>query len=137
MLNYNLYNHIDDKEFLKIEERLSSIEKLMINKLNSDGWKLTQPVKTNDALIVDFIFDDGFFMGNIGIICVDNPSGDVFSFYVTKSYDDLQCRYFVKRFVVENESLLFFEQNIGLVLDEALKLYRLWDKSYIVENGLV
>ena len=89
MINYNIYNYIDDEEFLEIEKRLVSIEKIMIDKLGLSGWKLTRPVEENDALIVDFTCDGELFMGNIGLVCVDNPDGAVFSFYVTKSYDEL------------------------------------------------
>ncbi|MEH3112275.1 hypothetical protein [Pedobacter terrae] len=135
MLNYNIYNHIDDEEFLEIEKRLASIEIIMIDKLSSYGFKLTHSVEGNDALIVDFTADDGLFMGNIGLVCIDNPDGAVFSFYVTKSYDELESRYFVKQFISENESLFFYEQNIDLVLDKAIKLYQLWDKSYVYENN--
>lgn len=136
MLNYNIYNYIDDEEFLEIEKRLVSIEKKMIDKLGLSGWKLTRSVEKNDALIVDFTFDDELFMGNIGLVCIDNPDGAVFSFYVTKSYDELESRYFGKQFISENESLFFYEQNIGLILDKAIKLYQLWNKSYICENNI-
>lgn len=110
MLNYNIYNYIDDEKFLKIERRLVSIEKIMMDKLGLSGWKLIRPIEENNALIVDFIFDDELFMGNIGLVCIDNPDGAVFSFYVAKSYDELENRYFVKQFISEDESLSFMSK---------------------------
>lgn len=136
MMNYNIYNYIDDEEFLEIEMRLGPIERMMIDRLVLSGWKLTQTVEGNDALIIDFTFDDELFMGNIGLVCIDNPDGVVFSFYVTKSYDELENRYFVKQFISENESLSFYGQNIDLILDKAIKLYQSWDKVYICENNI-
>lgn len=136
MLNYNIYSHINDKEFLKIEKRLVLIEEVMVHKLGFYGWKIACSVEENDALIVDFTLEDGLFMGNIGLVCIDNHDGAVFSFYVAKSYDELEIRYFVKQFISENESLFFYEQNIVRVLDEALKTYQIWDKSYVFENHI-
>lgn len=136
MLRYNVYNYIDDEEFLEIERRLISIEEIMIARLSLSGWTLTKPVEENDVLIVDFTLEDSFFMGNIGLTCIDKPDGAVFSFYVAKSYDELDSRYFVKQFVSDNESLVFYEKNIDLILVKAMKLYRLWDKSYICENNM-
>ncbi|WP_461788836.1 hypothetical protein [Pedobacter sp.] len=136
MLNYNIYSHISNNEFLEIEKQLIPIQEIMINKLSLYGWKLTNSIKESDALIIDFILDDGSFIGNMGLVYIDKPDEAVFSFYVTKSYDELENRYFVKHFISENESLIFFEQNICFVLDEAIKLYELWDKNYIHENNV-
>lgn len=102
MLNYNLYTYINDREFLEVEKKLVSIEKIMVDKLVLSGWELTVPVEENDALIIDFTIGDEFFLGNIGLVCVDEPEGAVFSFYLTKSYDELDHRYFVKQFISEN-----------------------------------
>ncbi|RDC55920.1 hypothetical protein DU508_13705 [Pedobacter chinensis] len=136
MLYYNIYTYINDQEFLEIRNKLIPIEKKMADELFLLGWGLTESVKKNDALIIDFIFQDRFFMGNIGFVYIDEPGGPVFSFYVTKSYDELENRYFVKQFISENESLSFYDQNIDLILDKAIELYKLWDKDYVYENNI-
>ena len=136
MMNYNNYDYIDDEEFLEIEKRLVPIERMMIHRLVLSGWKLTRPVKDNDALIVDFSLDDELFMGNIGLVCIEATDGVSFSLYVTKSYDELNNKYFVKHFISENESLSFYEQNIDLIVDKAIQLYESWDTRYIFDNNI-
>ena len=76
-------------------------------------------------------------MGNIGLVYIDRPGEDIFSLYVTKTYGELENRYFVRQFISENESLFFYEQNISLILDKVLTLYNLWDKEYIYANNII
>ncbi|WP_199140118.1 hypothetical protein [Pedobacter sp. ASV12] len=135
MLNYNIYDHISDEDFLKIENKLVIIERIMMDKLMALAWRLTKSVKENDALIVDFTTEEKKFMGNLGLVYIDEVGGPIFSFYLSKSYDGSKKRFFVKQFIYQNQSIEFYERNINSILDEAISLYNLWNKEYICNNS--
>ena len=87
-LNYNVYSNISDAEYFSIEDRLIRLESAMAKTLRKKGWRLSETVINNDALVVDYIFKDSEFHGNIGIAFDDLPKQQTFSFYVTKSFDE-------------------------------------------------
>ena len=134
MLFYNIYSNISDEEFLVIQDKLIALEKVILDHLISDGWTLTMKVSENDALVIDLVKQGKIFYGNMGLNYEDQPSKQTFSFYVTKSLEGKKS-FFYKDVIHEEKPIEFFENNIDVILQEALLIYNHWSEEFIITHG--
>jgi len=109
----------------------------MARKLRNQGWRLSETVINNDGLIVDYIFKDSEFYGNIGVKFDDLPKQQTFTFYVTKSFDEKRKRYFIRKDIFSKRTFEYFENNINEFVQQALEQYLSWSRYQIICSGTV
>jgi len=134
-LYYNIYSNISDENFIRVRERLSAIESEMAKVLVPLGWRMHTPVAENDALIVDFVRHRPDFDGNLGIAFNEESQQELFTFYLTKGYDQGKVRSTIRKFIFEDKELPFVEENVGRLLASALETYGAWSKEDIDKRG--
>ncbi|WP_295792718.1 hypothetical protein [Mucilaginibacter sp.] len=136
-LLYNVYSNINDDEFFEIEDKLVKLESAIARILQPKHWRLTNTVRNNDALIIDLTCRDGEFYGNIGVEFEDKPQKKTFRFYVTKSFDEKNKRYFIRTDIFSNKEFSCFENNINDFVFAALKQFDDWSRYNIIYYGTV
>jgi hypothetical protein len=134
-LRYNVYSNITDRKYLSIEKKMMIWEYRMSVILLSLGWMKIKSVTENDALIVDFVKRNDFFYGNMGIVYEDRPDKISFNFYVTKSFDVDDYRYFLADDIFKEKEMDFFENNINGFTRLALEKYNSWNKMQVMSLG--
>lgn len=135
-LSYNIYPDISEEQYLIVEKDLVLIEKAMFEALRSTGWKLQKPVYNNDALIVDLIKKDNPFLGNMGIAFENLPGVISFKFYITKSFDSADYRYFLKESLFENKRLEHLKGDFLEYTHIAQAKFEGWTAGDIKMNGV-
>jgi hypothetical protein len=124
--SYLIYNNISKDEFLDLFQRIKSIEKEVDQICNENGFFQHTP-NNYEVLGLDYIFDDGIFMGNLGFNFNDD-SIHSFCFYISKSFDEKDQRKF-KNETLQNLSLDEIVINIKTLFFDAVKLFNKWKKE--------
>jgi len=72
---------------------------------------------------LDFICHDQKYHGNIGFLFDDKNDEPTFTFYVTKSFDTGNKRYFGRKNLLERTELNYIENNSLQILERAVSVY--------------
>ncbi|RYF89491.1 MAG: hypothetical protein EOO03_05935 [Chitinophagaceae bacterium] len=136
-LLYNIYTNITENEFFAIKAKLIDIELQMLKLIGKSGWAVSESVETSDALIVNFLLDDGAFMGNMGIKINDVAGVKLFDFYVTKGFDVGNKRHFVRKYIFKSQPYSHFGDAIEKFTNQALLQYDMWTKELIEKEAAV
>jgi hypothetical protein len=134
-LLYSLYSNITDDEYFELKDKLDQIENEVSNILRDSNWYLNKSGKGSDYLVVDYLKDTIDFFGNLGLIFNGETEGKLFSFYVTKTFDVENIRYFMKENLFENKNLDFFSTDIDSYVKKAIIMYEGWTREHIQEFG--
>lgn len=133
---YNIYTSISDLEFKRLQDRLFNVESACIDYMEENGFYVSESVKNNDALIINFIKNDDGLYGNIGLVFDDFPKTNTFSLGVTKSLDENGVRYFLKSMIRQNQQLNVFSDDPIRFFSECIHVYNSWIKDEVKSNGL-
>jgi hypothetical protein len=105
LLNYNIYENINDETHLAILAELILIQRTMREFLRQyKGWG-SKDVNDVDALKVSFTKKENGIYKNLGVSFDELSGAPTFSFYAAKSFDRKNFRFFLSKPIVENTSI--------------------------------
>lgn len=136
-MKYNIYKDIDEREFNLMKEKLKKIEVISSPLMQTNDFYLNRD-SYQDVLALDYQRKDDKFFGNIGLKVYERDSKKprVFEFYITKSYDEHDHRFY-KKVIGNKYSLDEAYENVHQIFNECLLIYEnlkeneLWEKIKI------
>lgn len=103
--------------------------------LLNQGWKKPLPIIENDALIISFTKKKGNTYGNVGIVFDDEPGQITFTFYLTKSFDENNYRYFCGQHIFEKKDASFFAGRVRELTQTSIEIYHKLSNDDITNSG--
>lgn len=128
MIHY--YNHISDKKFLQLKQRLIALENsIVIPFCNKNSFHLDRERFYNETLAINLYRTKDGFTEAIGLYYVDESGKEVFSFGCTKYYDTESKRYSKEETIEKEKGIDFFEMNMKSLLARSLQNMESWSKN--------
>lgn len=111
------YNNLNNEECLKIQEYLTPFEKAITPLMNKWGFELFNTEKA--GLGIQYNYRGQIFLGSIGFIFDDNLPR-TFSFWIIKTYDMDEKRYWKRIEILKNVPLSEITSRIQELFEDAL-----------------
>lgn len=135
-MRYSIYKNVEEHEFEALKERLNNIERVSSPLMQMHNFYLNRD-SYEDTLALDYLYKDEIFFGNIGLTYIDKEKSrdfHLFEFYITKSYDKGDQRFYKKIVIEKKYTLDKVSENIYKLFKECLLMYESIRNDEIIES---